>query len=207
MIPREAVLGVIAFLALALFGASAAAAHMTVFENLDRSVIVAARTLSTPLLDRVMVAITTLGWLPLCVVLVVAAVIWCLARGDRIAALALAAVGLAVMGATELLKHGFERARPDVYRHDLVTFAFPSGHAMTGVAVYGMLFAVLARRLATTRARVAAWLLGVAAAFLIGISRVYLAVHWPTDVLGGWALGLVLLCLGGAALVRWPQRS
>jgi undecaprenyl-diphosphatase len=180
----------------------AAAVHSAIFESVDRALIEAARSLSTPTLDRIFFGITSLGWAPLLVVLCVALSVWSWLRGDRAAAITLTAVGLGAYAATELLKRGFGRVRPDLFRHDLVTFAFPSGHAMTAVAVWGMLFAVLARGL--PRLRLTAWILAPLFALLIGVSRVYLAVHWPTDVVGGWAFGAVLLCLGALALLRWP---
>jgi membrane protein DedA with SNARE-associated domain/membrane-associated phospholipid phosphatase len=67
--------------------------------------------------------------------------------------------------------------------------SFPSGHATQAAAVYGVLAAVLA---ATTRRwprKVALWMGGLFMSVLVGISRLYLGVHWLTDVLGGWALG------------------
>lgn len=73
-------------------------------------------------------------------------------------------------------------------------YAFPSGHT-TVSAVYGALAYLLAKTRRHWQTKVAVWTTGGTIAFLIGISRVYLGVHWPTDVLGGWALAGVWLSI------------
>lgn len=90
-----------------------------------------------------------------------------------------------------LLKQVFERNRPsfaspEVY---IATSSFPSGHAMMSAVVYLTLAALLARLVSEVRLK--AYVLGVAliVTWLIGLSRVYLGVHWPSDVAAGWAVG------------------
>lgn len=93
--------------------------------------------------------------------------------------------------ATRLLKLSFDRPRPDLIPHDIYisTASFPSGHAMGSTFVYLTLGALLAQL--TPGPRLKLYVLSVAAALagLIGLSRVYLGVHWPSDVLAGWAAG------------------
>ena len=68
-------------------------------------------------------------------------------------------------------------------------YAFPSGHATEAAAVYGVLAFVVATGASPRRVRVAVWAGTVLLVTLIGITRLYLAAHWLTDVLAGWALG------------------
>jgi undecaprenyl-diphosphatase len=89
------------------------------------------------------------------------------------------------------LKMGFERPRPDLVPHatQVYTASFPSGHAMLSAVTYLTLGALLSR--VQRRRRVKAFFLGLALTLtlLIGLSRVYLGVHWPSDVLAGWCIG------------------
>ncbi len=98
-----------------------------------------------------------------------------------------------------LLKGFFERSRPDVVPQAVQVFtnSFPSGHATLSAVTYLTLGALLARVERPRAARM--YFLGVAITLtvLVGLSRVYLGVHWPTDVLAGW-------CVGGAwAILCW----
>jgi undecaprenyl-diphosphatase len=92
---------------------------------------------------------------------------------------------------SNLLKLGFERPRPDLVPHatEVYTASFPSGHAMLSAVTYLTLGALLGRF--QTSRRVKAFFLGIALilTLAVGASRVYLGVHWPTDVLAGWCVG------------------
>jgi undecaprenyl-diphosphatase len=114
-----------------------------------------------------------------------------MARKYRSLALVLAATGGGLLLST-LLKHSFDRPRPEVVPKlsYVSTSSFPSGHSMLSAVVYLTLGALLCRLV--RRRRLKFYFLGLALllTFLVGLSRVYLGVHWPTDVLAGWTAGL-----------------
>lgn len=150
--------------------------------------------------------VTALGGAPV-LVFVVLAVLGYLAferKGREMALLALAVGGGTVL--STVLKELFDRGRPDIVSHlaPVVTPSFPSGHSMLAAVVYLTLGALLARIAA--RRRVKSYFLGLAMllALLVGLSRVYLGVHYPTDVLAGWSAGLAwaLLCWVVARLLQ-----
>jgi undecaprenyl-diphosphatase len=121
--------------------------------------------------------------------------------------LILASIGGGILVST-LLKSLFERPRPDLSLHltHVSSLSFPSGHSMLSAVTYFTLAALLSRT--TADRRIKAYFLGSAMllAFLIGLSRMYLGVHYPTDVLAGWCAGIAwaLLC---SLVARWLQRT
>jgi undecaprenyl-diphosphatase len=101
---------------------------------------------------------------------------------------------VSILGGTVLsllVKLLFERPRPDVVPHmvEVFTASFPSGHAMLSAVTYLTLGALMTRIQAGPRLKLYVMAVAVAVTLLVGASRIYLGVHWPTDVLAGWCLG------------------
>jgi undecaprenyl-diphosphatase len=186
----------------------------------DRRVLLAFRNPADPndplgprTLEESLRDITALGgFTVLTIVTVVAALAFLFHRKRTHAFVLVGAVLLAQLSASAA-KEIFGRPRPDLVSHGSYVYSgsFPSGHSMLSAATY-LTLAMLVSSLEPTRAtKVMAYVLAVMTVVAVGFSRIYLGVHWPSDVLGGWAFGaawslvawVVLLKLG--AKPRAPQ--
>lgn len=105
-----------------------------------------------------------------------------------------------------LLKHGFDRTRPDLVPHGSIVYSasFPSGHSMLAAITYLTLAAMLAEIQPKRTLKVYFIVVAVLLTFGVGLSRIYLGVHWPTDVLAGWAVGASWALLFWLVL-RWSR--
>jgi undecaprenyl-diphosphatase len=182
----------------------------------DESLLLALRTsdpgdpVGPPWFEASVVDVSALGGFAVLALVTVLALGYLLALKRWGAALVLLAATLGGTAISEGLKVGFNRPRPDLVAHivETTSMSFPSGHAMLSAATYLTLGALIART--QPRKRLRAYVLGAAIVLtlLIGVSRIYLGVHWPTDVLAGWCLGAAwaLACWGAATWLakRFP---
>jgi undecaprenyl-diphosphatase len=135
--------------------------------------------------------VTALGGIGILAMITLAAAGYLLLLGRRRSSLfVLVAVGGGQIFSS-LAKRGFDRPRPDLVPHEAMVFtaSFPSGHAMMSAVTYLTLAALLARVQSTRALKIYVLTLAVLLTVVIGISRVYLGVHWPSDVLAGWTAG------------------
>ncbi len=120
-----------------------------------------------------------------------------LQRHHRFAVLVILAVSGGIL-LNLLLKESFGRPRPELVPHgaEVIHSSFPSGHSMGAAATYLTLGALLARAQTRRRLRVYCLLLAILFTTVVGFSRIYLGVHWPSDVLAGWIAGATwaLIC-------------
>ncbi len=150
--------------------------------------------------------VTALGSAGILTLITLAAVGFLVLQRKRALALYLLSAVAGGTALSSLLKWGFDRPRPDLVAHGQVVYtsSFPSGHSMLSAVAFLTLGALLAS--GQTNRAMHAYLMGLAAflTLLVGVSRVYLGVHWPTDVLAGWTAGAAwaLLCWVAAKQLR-----
>jgi undecaprenyl-diphosphatase len=142
-------------------------------------------------LQRAATELTTLGGTTNLTLIVVIAVIFLLLHRRVASALLVVIAVLGGSGISELIKTLFGRDRPPlIYRAvETSNASFPSGHAMLSTITYLTLGAMLAQVMPRRRQKVFVFTTAVVLALIVGASRVYLGVHWLTDVLAGWSLG------------------
>lgn len=155
--------------------------------------------------DAWMRAATTMGEIWMILVLVCGVAVWAFARKYAKLAVVLLVVNACSAGLNVALKHSFRRARPTLLDKFIApdSYSFPSGHAMGSMVAYGMIAWVIGRMHPKLRAPAY-----IVAAFLItniGLSRVYLGVHWFTDILAGFAAGGIMLAVVGVFARRTPE--
>jgi undecaprenyl-diphosphatase len=157
----------------------------------DMSVRTWVHQLASPALTQTMIFISLLGDQILIVELILVLLIF-LVVGWRRAAAWLAVTMLGVQVLDTVLKHEFHRVRPQPYFVAAPTsFSFPSGHAITAFCFYGVLAGLLTDRIGSRAARIALWAFTAILIIAIGLSRIYLGVHYPSDVIAGYLAGAV----------------
>jgi membrane-associated phospholipid phosphatase len=168
--------------------------------DLDRGLLVLAHAGHRPALATVARIMTEIGGFKVLLPVTLVACGWLAWRRAWRPALLLAGITLSGRLLVELQKDWMHRLRPEDQEHLVVvqSYAFPSGHAANSTLVFLTMALLLPM---SERVRALAVWLAVALALVIGASRVVLGVHWPSDVIGGWALGLfwtlLLLRLAG----------
>ena len=180
--------------------------------RIDRAVLVWLRGATDgaagwrPVLRAFMLDMTALGDPPMLTLMVLLVAGYLVAaRRRRLAAMVVASTALGAATGS-LLKEVFARARPDVVTHlvEVRSLSFPSGHAMQSAVIYLTLAALIARSERRHAERIYVLGAAIALVLLIGGSRLYLGVHWPTDVLAGWTIG-ASWAFGTAMLARRLQ--
>lgn len=150
--------------------------------------------------------LTALGGVGVLGILTLAAAGYLELRGERRSMWFLLVCVFGGMALSTLFKRGFERPRPDLVPHEVAVYtaSFPSGHSMLAAVVYLTLAVMIARVEPRRALKVYVFALAALLTVAIGVSRLYLGVHWPTDVLAGWTAGAAwaLMCYLAA---RWLQ--
>lgn len=153
--------------------------------------------------------VTALGGGPIVALVVTGAAGFLFVAGKKARAGVLLACVVAAASSNLLLKALFERPRPldlpTIFGAD--SYSFPSGHSAMSGTVYPLLFAIVASSLSRRRLRAYCLGCGFFLMLLVGVSRVYLGVHFATDVLAGWALGLSWALICWVLVARLKRRG
>lgn len=173
----------------------------------DNEVALAIHGLDNSVMEVAMRGFTFMGSAFAVIPCALVVLVWSVRRKEYRAGVVLVIVLVMTEALNVVLKNTFGRARPTLFQEidTLHSYSFPSGHAMAAVATYGMMGFVVAR-LAPGHRRLLLITLP-AFIFMIGFSRVFLGVHWPTDVLAGDAAGGFLLLAGAITLDGLPSAS
>lgn len=173
--------------------------------EVDRALLHELYAAHRPVLRATARYVTLLGNWQATVLLSLAAAVWLLWRGRRRSALLLLSITLLGRALVSIQKVGISRLRPDELDHlvPVKSLSYPSGHAANSMILF-LSLALIAVPRAQRWWAVPAALTGT---FLVGISRPMLGVHWPSDVLGGWAFGVAWVLAILALSERWPARN
>ena len=175
---------------------------------LDKTILLSINQLSTPTLDTLMLGITRMGDPKTVVPLTLVVLFLLLWKRKKVEArfFAINAFGGAVL--SYALKLAFSKPRPDLWQQHIeeITYSYPSGHALGSVVLYGF----IAYLMATFYPRYASAIYAIAIVLMLGIgfSRLYLGVHWPTDIVGGYGVGLlwITVCIMLMRLKKQTQQ-
>ena len=153
--------------------------------------------------------ITSLGSVAVLGIVSFVVVAYLLLERSRAEALLVLAAVLGGVAINSLLKIQFARPRPDLFvpAAKVFTASFPSGHAALSAITYMTLATLLARTTVDQRLRYYFVAVAVTLTFMIGVSRVYLGVHYPTDVLAGWCLGSAWALICWAIMTRLQHKG
>jgi undecaprenyl-diphosphatase len=197
-----------AVLVFALFQALAEGVAEGETEAFDHAIRRAVNGLASPALTGAMRALTELGSPRLLVPFSLLAVAAFLRVDRRRAAVLVAVTMLGVALLDSGLKLLFQRERPAPF-FGLVppsSYSFPSGHALASFGFYGVLAALLAARTRRRALRILTWAAAAVLVGAVGLTRVYLGVHYPSDVLAGWAAAFVWV-VAVASVDRFFRRT
>ncbi len=181
--------------------------------DIDRIILLSMRNandLSDPIgprwVEEIGRDLTALGGNAVLTLLTLAVMGFLILEGKRRIALVLVVATLGALSLSSVLKYAIDRDRPNLVPHGSVVYtaSFPSGHSMLAASTYLTMAALLVRVHRNRRIKAYILLVAIVTTLLVGISRVYLGVHWPTDVLAGWTAGAgwALLCW---LFARWLQ--
>ena len=171
-------------------------AYKTTGNGFDKSVFAVISPMRSETLTGLMIYVSFLGntsfLIPANIILLIVFVV----RKDKWTAVRVAAIAITSVAIMSFMKRSFGRVRPpDPLIEGVTNYSFPSGHAFMTVAFYGFLISWVLAAERSYQRKIREVALLVILLWLIGFSRVYLRVHYATDVLAGWSVGVIWLLI------------
>jgi len=159
--------------------------------EIDESLLQTVYAAGPDWVTQVLRVLTYLGGGPVLVAIAAATALLLYRAGRKSFAAWMVFAGIGGSALSNGLKHVIGRARPDSVQHlvEVSSPSFPSSHALNSAVIYLTLAAILSHAPALAQRRALIWSTAVALVVIVGLSRIYLGVHYPTDVLGGWMIG------------------
>lgn len=187
---------VLAAIAAALFCALALDVETNPVAGFDEAVRMEVHGLASPFLTRVAETVTWLGTLGVLALFDVVAVAVLLHAGRRDGAAMLTVTMVGSVALENGLKFSFQRVRPPpFFGSEPLTYSFPSGHALFSLCFYCGLAAAATHSVQSCAFKTAIWVAAVLLVLAIGGTRVYLGVHYPSDVLGGYLVAIAWIAI------------
>ena len=187
---------VLAAIAAALFCGLAVAVETNGVAGFDETVRMGLHGLASPLLTLLAEKVTWLGTLGVLALFGVVAVAVLVHARRRDGAVLLAVIMAGAVVLENGLKFSFQRVRPPpFFGSEPVTYSFPSGHALFSLCFYGGLAIAASRAMQSGAMKTGIWIATVLLVLAIGGTRIYLGVHYPSDVLGGYLVAIAWIAI------------
>ena len=187
---------VLAVIAVALFCGLAVAVETNRLAGFDEAIRMEVHTLASPLLTLLAEKITWLGTLGVLALFGVVAVLVLVHARRRDGAVFLTVTMVGALALENGLKFSFQRVRPPpFFGSEPETYSFPSGHALFSLCFYGGLAIAASRSMQSAAMKTGLWIATVLLVLAIGGTRIYLGVHYPSDVLGGYLVAIAWIAI------------
>ena len=187
---------VLAAIAVALFCGLAVAVETDRLAGFDEAIRMELHSLASPLLTLLAEKVTWLGTLGVLALFGVIAVAVLVHARRRDGAVFLTVTMVGALALENGLKFSFQRVRPlPFFGSEPMTYSFPSGHALFSLCFYGGLAIVASRCMQSAAMKTGIWIATVLLVLAIGETRIYLGVHYPSDVLGGYLVSIAWIAV------------
>lgn len=175
----------------------------------DKAVLKMFNNLREETLNQSMIDMTALGSFSVILFMALVLLVFLIAHKDKRGLLYMAIISIGPLTIPTFLKNYYMRARPDVLEHlaAVKSTSFPSGHSFGATVAYLSLAFLVSREIKDIKLEVLYYIMAFVVIGVVGFSRMYLGVHYPTDVVAGISLGLIWFCLASMPFIYFSRSS